>query len=128
MTRHMPSHNLHRFFFAFHVTLSVVILAQSLHTAFWARPLSTTADASPHLFLLATVEAVGALLFLFPRTVLMGGAVLLATFATAVTVHAFRGELLGTLLVYAAGTLFVMAHGSVRPFGARTGPALPRHP
>jgi hypothetical protein len=120
----MPSHHLHRFFFAFHVTLGVVVLARSLHTALWALPFSTNAEASPHLFLLATVEAVGALLFLSPKTLLAGGALLLATFAVAVTVHAFRGELLGTLLVNAAGTMFVMAHGSVRPFGAQTAPAL----
>ena len=40
-----------------------------------------------------------------------GGVVLLSTFAIAIVAHAFRGEFPGALLVYAAGTVFVMAHG-----------------
>ena len=107
-----------RAFLGFHLTLGIVVLVQSVHTALWAAPFSTHAGGSWHLFVLATVEALGALLFLLPRTLYLGGLLLLSTFAVALVAHAMRGELLSTLLVYAAGTLFVMAHGSVWPPGA----------
>lgn len=38
---------------------------------------------------------------------------LLVTFAAALIAHALRAEFAGALLVYAAGTLFVMVHGPV---------------
>ncbi len=47
-----------------------------------------------------------------PRTVRLGGAGLLLTFTSAIFIHALRGEFPGPLLIYAAGTAFVTAHGS----------------
>jgi hypothetical protein len=108
----MTNLSLPRSFQIFHLTLGAVVLAQSVETALFAAPLSSQAGASPHLFVLAAVEAAAALLFLMPRTLRVGGWLLLATFAAALVAHALRGELLGTLLVYAAGTLLVMTHGS----------------
>lgn len=54
-----------------------------------------------------------------PRTVRLGGGVLLAVFAVAIGVHALTGEFASTLLVYGAAVVFVMAHGP-----ALGGPAL----
>jgi hypothetical protein len=101
-------------FQVFHLTLGAVVLVQSVETALVAAPPSSHAGANPHLFALAVVEALAALLFLVPRTVRVGGWLLLAVFGVAVVAHALRGEIVGTLLVYAAGTLLVMAHGSSR--------------
>jgi hypothetical protein len=118
----MRDSTLHHAFLLFHVTLGLVVLIASLETAFHAASPHSGA-ANPHLALLASVEAVGALLFLWPRTVRIGGALMLLTFAVALIVHGFRGEFGGPLLVYAAGTLFVMAHGPVRLRSGRPGPA-----
>ncbi len=63
-----------------------------------------------HLVILAAAEALAAILFLIPKTLDIGGTVLLVVFAIAVAVHGIRGEL--SLFVYAAGVLLVMVHGS----------------
>jgi hypothetical protein len=63
-----------------------------------------------HLAIVAGAEAAAALLFLVPRTLRLGGVLLLAIFAFAVVVHGVQHEL--DLLVYAAGVLFVSVHGS----------------
>jgi len=108
----MASRNQRMAFAALHLTLGLVVLAQSLLTLVHAlRP----ASGGPyvHVALLAAVEALGALLFLAGRTVQVGGTLMLATFAIALLVHGIPGEL--GLLVYAAGTVFVMVRGSLWP-------------
>jgi hypothetical protein len=64
-----------------------------------------------HVVLLASFEALAALLFLLPWTVRPGAAGLLLTFAIAMAVHGPRPE----LLVYATVVVFVAVHGAVRP-------------
>lgn len=100
-----------RAFMAFYLTLGIVVFVQSARTALTAAGLMSSAALNWHVLALAGAEALGALLFLWRPAVRPGGVVLLLTFAIAVTAHAFRGEFPGALLVYAAGTAFVMAHG-----------------
>ena len=78
-----------------------------------------------HLVILASIEASSALLFLFPLTMAVGGIGLLVTFAVAIAIHLSRGEFPGPLLIYAAGTLLVMVHGSAwrKPAGTKETPA-----
>jgi len=95
-----------RAFTVFHRTLAIVVGIESVRTGV------RTLQGHPNhaLLLLATVEAVGALLFLFPGTLRAGAAAMLAAFAVAFLVHAPRGEVNLALLVYAAGTLLVLQH------------------
>jgi uncharacterized membrane protein YphA (DoxX/SURF4 family) len=103
-----------RSFVAFHWTLGTVVLVQSVHTLGWALAAWGNDPVNVHLALLAGVETVAALLFLVPRTLRVGATLLLATFAVAIVAHVFRLEFPAPLLVYGAGTVFVMVHGNPR--------------
>jgi hypothetical protein len=65
-----------------------------------------------HLALIAAVEAVGAVLFLLPRTVRAGALLLVVTIGLAFLTHSLQGAWRPDLAVYAAGAWFVYAHGS----------------
>ena len=105
----MPDRNVRRAFNAFYFTLGLVVLLQSLRAALAAA--GSAAGPDWHVLALAGLETLGALLFLWRPLMRAGGAVLIATFAIAATAHGLRGEFPGVLLVYAAGTGLVMAHG-----------------
>lgn len=94
-------------FIGFHFTLAIVVLLQSV----WGvkHVLSTANHA---LLVLAIVETLAAIVFMVPQTIRLGGLVLLSVFAIAFSVHLVHGELNLGLLVYAAGTLFIVIHGS----------------
>lgn len=65
----------------------------------------------PHALILAiaAVELLGAILFLIPPTVLMGGRVLLATFGVAAVVHLLHGQPdVGYLIIYAMAVLTII--------------------
>ena len=103
----MPSPTLRRSFVIFHLALGIGLLAGSLQTLI---------DAGRHshhpLALLAGTEALGAALFLFPRTLRIGGLLLLLTLVVAVGAHALGGEWRFDLTIYPTGVWFVMVHGS----------------
>lgn len=101
-----------RSFIGLHVTLGLVILIVSVRTLIHA-----WADPADHLHLgaVATLETLAALLFLWPRTLRIGGAALVAILLTAAAAHAVRGEFPAAPLVYAAAALFVTVHGSAWP-------------
>lgn len=103
---------LRRSFIAFHVTLCAVIFVQSLTGALHAVAPRGLQHSNLALVALASAEALAALLFLWPAVMRWAGASLLLIFAIAATLHGLRGEFPSTLLVYAAGVSFVMAHGS----------------
>jgi hypothetical protein len=69
--------------------------------------------ADPHLVILGAVEAVSALLFLWPRTMRPGAVGLLVTIGIAFLVHTMMGQFRGDLLLYAAAVVFVSVHGSL---------------
>jgi hypothetical protein len=108
----MNSHALRHSFIAFHLTLGVVVLAESLITVLHASGLGVARHPDHVLTLFAGVEAVAALLFLLPATLRAGAWALLVIFAAAIAFHGLHGELQLTLLVYAVGVVLVMVHGS----------------
>ena len=101
---------LRRSFTVFHFVLGLGILWLSVRSVIWAVHTGTGGQHNPHVALLAGVEAIGALLFLIPRTLRLGAALLLLTIGVATFVHGFSGEWRVDLLIYAAGVWLVAAH------------------
>jgi hypothetical protein len=101
--------SLRRSFIALHLTLGVVIVVESARTLFHA--FGALAEHH-HLAMLGSVEIVAALLFLWPRTLRIGGWTLVAIFLVAVLTHSLRGEFPAAMLVYAAAALYVTLHGA----------------
>lgn len=97
-------------YLAFRLTLGAVLLLSSF-------PLAAAAIGTGRwrLAVLAGVEALGAILFLIPRTLRIGAVLLLLTLGLAIVTLALRGEFPGHLIVYAVGTLFVLAQGPHGP-------------
>lgn len=90
----------------FHITLGIVVLIQSLFAVFHSLRMPLEGHLNIILPWFAGLEAIAAILFLIPKTIKIGGWILLAIFAFAVIVH---GPLHGApLFVYAAGVLLVM--------------------
>lgn len=121
----MPPRRLVLAFLALWGTLGLVVFVASVQTCVAALNGTLHGAAPMHVALLAGVEAVAAALFLVPKTVRLGGIGLLITFAVALIAHALAGEFPIILLLYAAGTVFVLVHGPVplswvrgRPAGA----------
>ncbi|HEX8653335.1 MAG TPA: hypothetical protein VF708_21145 [Pyrinomonadaceae bacterium] len=108
----MNSPALRRAFIAFHLTLGVVVFAQSLITVSGAFVAGGARHSNYALALFAGAEVLAALLFLWPATLRVGGCALLLIFAAAMAFHGLHGELQSTLLVYTAGVVLVMVHGS----------------
>lgn len=103
--------SLARAFLTLYITLGVVVLVQSVQTFLDAQRGTLPAADRHHALILGAIEAVAAILFLTPRTMQLGAIALLAIFALAFGLHAVGGDLHLTLLVYAAGVAFVLAHG-----------------
>ena len=97
---------LERAFIGFHVVLALALLWASVHTVLHLGP------SDLHARILGTVEGVGAAAFLLPATLRAGAGLLLFSLFGAILVHATQGELRPDLLVYAAGVLLVLVHGS----------------
>jgi hypothetical protein len=118
----MPPRRLVIAFLAMWISLGLVVLAASARTVLSAHEGRAHGPGNLHLEALAGVEALAALLFLVPRTMRVGGAGLLATFAVAMAAHGLTGEFPMVIALYAAATAFVMVHGPVpwhAAFGAR---------
>jgi hypothetical protein len=91
------------------LTLGCVLLFQGAHAlaGWWS-------DAGPTpVAVLAGAEVAGAALVLIPRTVRLGGALLVAALLAAAGVHLAHGEPGGALLVHASAAFFVTMHGPV---------------
>jgi len=64
----------------------------------------------PFVLALAAVELVGAVLFLIPPAITLGGRLLLATFGVAAVVHILHGQPdVGFLVIYAMAVLTILA-------------------
>jgi uncharacterized membrane protein YphA (DoxX/SURF4 family) len=109
----MPDRRLVRAFLALYATIGVVVLIQSIQTVLAARRGALPQQDRLHATVLGSLEAGAALLFLLPRTMRLGAVGLLAVFAIAFALHASRGDVSSTLLVYAAAVFFVRTHGIV---------------
>lgn len=106
----MATATLRRSFITFHLTLGFTLLVLSIRTVLHALgPEAGQGDS--HVVVLATLEAIGAALFLLPWTLRAGGMLLLLTIGLALLVHLVSGQFRSDLLVYAAGAWFVMVHG-----------------
>lgn len=105
---------LRRSFVAFHLVLGLGLLAGSAETLLHALS-PENLHSHQHLAFLAGIEALGAILFLVPRTLRAGPLLLMATLGIAFVAHSIRGELRPDLAIYAAGALLVFAHGSLWP-------------
>ena len=105
----MPPRKLVLSFIALWFTLGLVVLVASVQTFLGA----VSGPYHVHLALLAGIESIAAALFLVPKSMRLGAIGLLATFAVAFIAHALAGEFATILLLYAAGTVFVLVHGPV---------------
>ena len=113
----MAAADTRRAFQLFHAVLGLGLFAISLITL-WHTLHELGEPGHRHLAFVAAIEAVGALLFLIPRTIRWGGAVLLLVLLPAFVNHLIRGDWEFQLLIYAAGVWYVMVHGaawSARP-------------
>ncbi|MFI5207409.1 MAG: hypothetical protein ACHQU8_07785 [Gemmatimonadales bacterium] len=97
---------------AFRIVLAVCLLYGSVETAVHgAVNMGGGHGASHfHLFLLGSIEAIGALLLLVPRLIQAGAVILVLTIAIALLVHTIRGELRPDLVIYLAGAVLVFVH------------------
>jgi hypothetical protein len=95
-------------------TLGLVVAWESIFTAWAAYPeIHGTGHHATHAWIrliLGSVEAIGAILFLLPWGLLLGGWILLCVFTLAVLFHAAQGEFNGGLIVFAAATIACMEH------------------
>jgi hypothetical protein len=96
-------------------TLGIVIAVESILTAWNAYPeIHAGGHHALHAWVrlsLGSAEAVGAILFLLPASLLVGGWTLLVVFLFAVLFHLLQGQFfMGNLLIYAAATVACMAH------------------
>ena len=107
----MPARSLLRSFLALWFVTGIALLIASVMTVMGA--LAGAAHTNPHLVLLGGIEALGALLFLVPRTMRLGAIMLLATIGVALLVHSALGQFRADLLVYGVAVVFVMVHGSL---------------
>lgn len=114
----MSQNTLRRTFVVFHLTLGAVIFIQSVITFWRAAHPQRAGHHNIALAAFAGAEGLAALLFLLPFAVRWAGACLLLIFFAASLIHLAQGEFPSTLLVYAAGVGFVMAHGAAYGKGA----------
>ncbi len=103
-------------FAVFHVVLGSGILFLAGRTVVdgvtGAHPLSSL------LLIGAGIEALGAVLFMFPRTLRIGGTIMLLTMTTVLILDSLSRHWRIDLLIYLAGTYYVMVHAAAR--GARS--------
>ena len=110
--------SLSRALIAFRIVLGVVLLYGSLSTAIHGGANLARGPSHFHLLLLGSIEALGALLLLIPRTLQAGAVLLAVTIGGAFLVHLFRGEFRPDLLVYLTGVVLVAVHGWTSRAGA----------
>jgi hypothetical protein len=98
----------HRAFRVFHAVLGLGLLILSLQAI--AHAMHELHGLHGHYALVGELEAIGATLFLIPRTLRVGAVLLLVVILGVLIVHAFRHEPRIDLVIYAAGVWMVMAN------------------
>lgn len=93
-------------------SLGLVLIYESSRLAFAAGAAHTFQQTHlPQWFrvAIALVELVGAILFLLPPTIVVGGRLLLATFGVAAVVHVLHGQTdIGYLIIYSMAVVTVI--------------------
>ena len=107
----MPRRSLVRAFLALYVTLGLVICLESVQTVVAALNGGFSLHDHLHALVLGSLEAGAAVLFLIPRLMQAGAALLLVIFALAFGLHLAGGHPNFSLLIDAAAVLFVRVHG-----------------
>ena len=97
------SERIRRAFLIFHLILGLALLWGSVHTLLHLGPTDL------HARVVGSIEAV---LFLIPQTLRLGGGLLVLSIVGAILVHAGMSDWRPDLLVYAAGVVLVIVHGS----------------
>ena len=106
----MTAQNVRRAFIILHLTLGLTLLGSALLTLIHA--LREHGGPDFHLGLVIGLESLGAVLFLIPRTLRIGGGLLLVVLLVGFVIHLTRSEWELQLLAWAAGVWFVMVHGA----------------
>jgi hypothetical protein len=99
-----------RAFVFFHLSLGVVVFIESVLTVVHSLHSPTESHLNRVLPWFAGLEALAAVMLLVPWTLKIGGAILLLIFLAALIVHGPADGM--PLIVYSAGVIFIMFHGS----------------
>ncbi len=91
---------------ALRVAIAFILLAEGIITL--ANAIAAPEDLDVVVF--ASAEILGALFFIWSRTVRVGACFLICAFAAAAAVHALGGEFPSEHLVYALSVFFVAIH------------------
>jgi hypothetical protein len=108
----MSLQSIGRAFVALWWTLGVFLFVYSVQAA-WHAVVAREDGFNRHVALLASVEAMAALLFVIPKTMRVGGVCLLAVFTFAFVLHGTQREFASQLLLYVAAVSFITVHGPV---------------
>jgi len=96
----------------FRWTLVSVIFIESVLTLFHSLHSTTESHLGVILPYFAGLEGIAALMLLIPKTLKIGGYMLLLIFAIALIVRGPAEQM--ALFVYAAGAIFIMANGATK--------------
>jgi hypothetical protein len=91
-------------------SLSLVVMMQAIIFLYFSPLAAAHVIPAPVRLVLGYGEIAGALFFLIPRTVLIGGSLLIAIFAFAVLIHLAHGQFEGALVIYIAAVVTVLSH------------------
>lgn len=106
----MPAADVRRAFIVLHSVLGLGLLVATLQTL--VHMMRDHGGPGLHLGFVIAVEAIGAVLFMIPRTLRVGAIALLIVLVGGFAAHLTRGELEVQLLIYAAAVWFVLIHGA----------------
>lgn len=90
-----------------HVALGVIFAVEGVLILIQA---ASASHHDLHLFAFAGAEVLGALLFIWSRTMRIGACVLACAFVIAAVVHLLEGDFPSEHLVYAVAVLLVVIH------------------
>jgi hypothetical protein len=91
-------------------TLALVVMAQAILFLYYSSATAAHVVPAPIRLVLGWGEVAGALLFLVPRTVVIGGCLLIVIFVFAAIIHVAHGQFEGALVIYIAAVIAVLSH------------------
>ena len=91
-------------------SLALIVMVQAVLFLLYNSVAGAHILPAPVRFVLGWGEIAGAALFLVPRAIVIGGALLIAIFAFAMLIHLAHGQFEGALVIYIAAVLTVLSH------------------